>query len=84
MQPGDVYETYADVISIASGYISSTSYTSSYYVDGHLSSITPNDLIIEPTDTYESIAPYKDRLIWKIDEASTEEFPDNVRPYRKF
>ena len=80
----EVDETYADVISIASGYISSTSYTSSYYVDGRLSSITPNDLIIEPTDTYESIAPYKDRLIWKIDEASTEEFPDNVRPYRKF
>ena len=49
-----------------------------------LSALTPEDMKYENVDAYETIAPYKDRLIWKIDGASTREFPDNVAAYRRF
>lgn len=75
------------------GYISSKSYTSAYeeYVaeDGSISSrisaIIPNaPHKSQIVDVHETIAPYKDRLIWKIDETSTAEFADNVGVYRRF
>lgn len=83
---------YRDVTYKAQGYISSESYASSYaiYIDEEgrtlsvLSSVDPNDMKYDNVDTYETIAPYKDRLIWKIDGASSNEFPDNVAAYRQY
>ena len=83
---------YDDSIYQMSGYISSLSYTSAFedYIDddgnlqSRLSSVYPNDWQEELVDTYETIMPYKDRLIWKIDEASSKQFPDNVGAYRSF
>lgn len=88
----DVDHVYTDITAAGLGYISSSSYTSAFetYVDDEgitrqrLSSVTPDDMHYENVDTYETIAPYKDRLIWKIDEASSSDFPDNVGTYRKF
>ena len=46
--------------------------------------MVPNDMQYEPTVTNETIAPHADKLVWKIDGASTAEFPDNVASYRRF
>ena len=83
---------YEDITYKTQGYISSERYISSYatYEDEEgktlsvLSALTPEDMKYENVDAYETIAPYKDRLIWKIDGASTREFPDNVTAYRRF
>ena len=82
---------YKDVTYNRLGYISSESYISSYdyYIDedgneqSALTAVTPVDMKYDFVDTTETIAPYKDRLYWKIDGASAKEFPDNVGIYRK-
>ena len=75
------------------GYISSASYTSAYEeyetesgeISTRLSAIIPEPPhYSEIVDTHETIGTYKDRLIWKIDEASEAEFADNVGVYRRF
>lgn len=79
-------DTYPDEMTKVSGYISSSNYISSY-VDGDmqkgLSALTPTDMAYEEVDTSGSIYPYVDRLIWRINAASPNEFPDNIYVYRK-
>lgn len=83
---------YEDTVYKVQGYISSESYISAYttYEDDEgkllsvLSAVDPVDMYYENVDAYETIAPYKNRLIWKIDGASSQEFPNNVTSYRKY
>ena len=35
-----------------------------------------------PVDEYCTLDPYVDRIRWRIDDASTSPFPDNVQPFR--
>ena len=77
-------------------YISSESYVSGY-VDREietetgeistvrvLTSITPENDYYQPVDNWCTLAPYVDRIKWKIDESSTAPFPDNVKAYSDF
>ena len=77
-------------------YISSKNYVSGY-VDREietetgeistvcvLTSITPENDYYQPVDNWCTLAPYVDRIKWKIDESSTSPFPDNVKAYNDF
>lgn len=84
---------YKDIAYDIMGYISSSGYISSYrtYIDEDtgnevsvLSNLEPVDMHYDFIDTIETIAPYKDRLIIKINGASINPFPDNAAQYRKF
>lgn len=46
-----------------------------------LTSLTPVNDWYEPVDNWCTLAPYVDRIRWRIDETSTRPFPENVRPY---
>lgn len=82
---------YKEEYSNISAYVSSTSYISGVveYEDEHhniqscLTSLTPADMIYEVVDSDSTIYPYTDRIIWRIDAASPNQFPDNVYTYRK-
>lgn len=77
-------------------YISSDHYLSNYAEEeietpkGELSSVsvltslTPVDDFYEPVDTWCTLAPYVDRVRWKIDQSSPYPFPENVRAYSDF
>ena len=77
-------------------YISSDSYLSNYAEKevetetGELSavsvltSLTTVDDFYEPVDTWCTLAPYVDRIRWKIDQSSPYPFPENVRAYSDF
>lgn len=83
---------YEDITYSTLGYISSSSYTPLYKdvvdEDGNktqvLCALQPDNMHYDKVDTYETIAPYVNRLIWKIDDVSQYEFADNVKPYRRF
>lgn len=76
----------------SAAYISSDGYLSNYAVRevkteeglstvSVLTSLTPVGDYYEPVDNWCTLAPYVDRLRWKIDEMSTRPFPDNVGQY---
>jgi len=83
---------YEDITYSTLDYISSSSYTPLYKdvvdEDGNktqvLCALQPDNMHYDKVDTYETIAPYVNRLIWKIDDVSQYEFADNVKPYRRF
>ena len=49
-----------------------------------LTSVTPENDYYQPVDNWCTLAPYVDRIKWKIDESSTAPFPDNVKAYNDF
>lgn len=74
-----------------SGYISSDwysepNYTSSIGIDGEVYKMALEPLqtsgdYYDVVDNYCTLAPYVDRIFWKIDGASEYEYPHNVKPY---
>jgi len=76
----------------SAAYISSEGYLSNYAVReveteeglssvSVLTSLTPVGDYYEPVDNWCTLAPYVDRIRWRIDETSTRPFPENVKPY---
>ena len=80
------HEHYYPSSYISSEWHSEPSYTSSVGPDGEIYKMALKPLqtsgdYYDVVDNYCTLAPYVDRIYWKIDGASEYEYPYNVKPY---